>query len=181
MVLESPKFRIWAYNERTNYGEQSTAEWIELAKKKMMQMMVLEYPKYLELKVKCFPKIRWMPLLKNREKDRGREEWEVGGKKRREFSSVQFLSHARLFATPWTAACKASLSITNSQSLLKRSRSQWSHVTIPASVVPFSSCLQSFPAAGSFPMSQFFASGGQNLGVSDSASVFPMNIQDWFP
>ena len=110
MVLESPKFRIWAYNERTNYGEQSTAEWIELAKKKMMQMMVLEYPKYLELKVKCFPKIRWMPLLKNREKDRGREEWEVGGKKRREFSSVQFLSHARLFATPWTAARQASLS-----------------------------------------------------------------------
>ena len=54
-----------------------------------------------------------MPLLKNREKDRGREEWEVGGKKRREFSSVQLLSHARLFATPWTAACQASLSVTN--------------------------------------------------------------------
>ena len=60
-----------------------------------------------------------MPLLKNREKDRGREEWEVGGKKRREFSSVQLLSHARLFATPWTAACQASLSITDSQSLPK--------------------------------------------------------------
>ena len=52
--------------------------------------------------------------------------------------------------------------------------------TISFSVVPFS-CLQSFPASGSFPMSQFFASGGQSIGVSASASVFPMNIQDWFP
>ena len=48
-------------------------------------------------------------------------------------------------------------------------------------VVPFSSCLQSFPASGSFPMSQFFASGGQSIGVSALASVLPMNIQDWFP
>ena len=60
-----------------------------------------------------------MPLLKNRKEDREREEWEVGGKKRREFSSVQLLSHARLFATPWTAAYQASLSITDSQSLPK--------------------------------------------------------------
>ena len=60
-----------------------------------------------------------MPLLKNREKDREREEWEVGGKKRREFSSVQLLSHARFFATPWTAACQASLFFTTSQSFLK--------------------------------------------------------------
>ena len=59
--------------------------------------------------------------------------------------------------------------------------SQWCHPTISSSLIPFSSCLQSFPALGSFPMSQFFASGGQNVGVSASASVFPMNIQDWFP
>ena len=48
-------------------------------------------------------------------------------------------------------------------------------------VIPFSSCLQSFPASGSFPMSQFFTSGGQSIGVSASASVLPMNIKDWFP
>ena len=55
------------------------------------------------------------------------------------------------------------------------------HPTISSSVAPFSSCLQSFPASGSFPVSQFFTSGGQNIGVSASASAFPMNIQDWFP
>ena len=59
--------------------------------------------------------------------------------------------------------------------------SRWCHSTITSSVVPFSSCLQSFPASGSFPMSPFFASGGQKIGVSASASVLPMNIQDWFP
>ena len=57
----------------------------------------------------------------------------------------------------------------------------WCHPTISSSVIPFSSCLQSFPASGSFSMSQFFASGGQSIGVSASASVLPMNIQDWFP
>ena len=56
-----------------------------------------------------------------------------------------------------------------------------SHPTISSSVTPFSSCLQSFPASGSFQMSQFFTSGGQSIGVSNSASVLPMNIQDWFP
>ena len=56
----------------------------------------------------------------------------------------------------------------------------WCHPTISSSVIPFSSCLQPFPASGSFPMSQFFASGGQSIGASAS-SVFPMNIQDWFP
>ena len=59
--------------------------------------------------------------------------------------------------------------------------SQWCHPTISSSVVPFSCCLQSFPASGSFQMSQYFASGGQSIGVSTSASVLPMNIQDWFP
>ena len=57
--------------------------------------------------------------------------------------------------------------------------SQWCHPTISSSVIPFSSCLQSFPASGSFQMSQFFTSGGQNIGVSALASVLPMNIQDW--
>ena len=59
--------------------------------------------------------------------------------------------------------------------------SQWCHPTITSSLVPFSSCLQSFPASGSFQMSQFFASGGQSIGVSASTLVLPMNIQDWFP
>ena len=59
--------------------------------------------------------------------------------------------------------------------------SQWCYPTISSSVVPFSSCLQSFPASGSFQMSQFFASGDQSIGVSASTSVLPMNIQDWFP
>ena len=77
------------------------------------------------------------------------------------------------FVTPWTAARQASLSITNSWSLLKL-------ISISSSVIPFS-CLQSFSASESFPMSQFFALGGQSIGASASASVFPMNIQDWFP
>ena len=59
--------------------------------------------------------------------------------------------------------------------------SWWRHPTISSSVVPFSSCLQSFPASGSFPMSQLFAPGGQSIGASPSTSVLPMNIQDWFP
>ena len=58
---------------------------------------------------------------------------------------------------------------------------RWCHPTISSSVIPFSSSLESFPVSGSFPMSQFFASGGQSIGVSASASVVPMDIQDWFP
>ena len=61
------------------------------------------------------------------------------------------------------------------------SLSRWCHPTISSSVIPFSSCLQCFPALGSFPVSQFFTSDGQSIGVSASASVLPMNIQDWFP
>ena len=59
--------------------------------------------------------------------------------------------------------------------------SQWCHPIILSSVIPFSSCLQFFPTSRSFQMSQFFTSGGQSIGVSASASVLPMNIQDWFP
>ena len=62
-----------------------------------------------------------------------------------------------------------------------RPSSQWCHPAISSSVVPFSSCLQSFPASGSFPMSQLFTSCGQSIGVWASASVLPMNIQGWIP
>ena len=76
------------------------------------------------------------------------------------FISVQSLSHVRLFVTPWTAACQAFLSITNSWGLFNSCwLSQWCHPTISSSVIPFSSHLKSFPASGSFQMNQFFASG----------------------
>ena len=99
-------------------------------------------------------------------------------------SSVQSLSLVWLFATPWTEARLASLSITTSQSLLKHMSIELvmpSNHLILCRCPPFSSCLQSFPASGSFPMRQFFASGGQSIGASASASVLSMNIQDWFP
>ena len=97
-------------------------------------------------------------------------------------SSVHSLSRVRLFATPSTAARQASRpSPTPGAYLNSCPLSRGCHPTISFSVVPFSSCLQSFPASGSFPMSQFFASGGQSTGVSASASVLPMNTQDWFP
>ena len=88
--------------------------------------------------------------------------------------SVQSLSHVRLFATPWTAAHQASLSITSSLILPKLMfiESVY-HLTISSSVVPFCSCPQSSSASGSFPMSQLFASGGQRIGASTSASVPP--------
>ena len=109
-------------------------------------------------------------------------------------SSVQLLSHVWLFA-PWTAACQASLSITNSQKLLRfmsiesvmpsshpiTIQPSNDHPTISSTVIPFSFHLQSFPASGSFQMSQLFTSGGQSIGVSASASVLPINIQDWSP
>ena len=101
-----------------------------------------------------------------------------------QFSSVQFshsvvsdplwcrgLWHARLlFPSP------ASRAYSNS-----RPSSRWCHPTTSFSVVPFTSCLQFFPASGSFPMSQFFSSNGQSIGVSVSASVLLLKIQDWFP
>ena len=59
--------------------------------------------------------------------------------------------------------------------------SQWCHPTIPFSIIPITSCLQSFPESGSFPMSQLFTSGGHSIGASASASVLPMKFQDWFP
>ena len=93
--------------------------------------------------------------------------------------SVQLPSHVRLFVSLWTAAHQVSLSITNSRSLLRfMSIESVCHPAISSSVVPFSSHLQSFPASGSFPMSQLFTSGGQSIGVSSSVSVLPKNIQD---
>ena len=88
------------------------------------------------------------------------------------FNSLRLhgLQHARLpcpSSSPW--ACSHSHPL-----------SQWCHPTILSSVVPFSSCLQSFPALGSFPMSRLFTSGGQNIGASALTLVFPMNIHDWF-
>ena len=94
-------------------------------------------------------------------------------------SSVQSLSRVRLFETPWTAARQASLSTTNSQSLPKVMSTE---LVMPSNHLilcrPFSSCLQSFPASGSFPVSQLFTSDGQGVGVSASTSALPKNIQD---
>ena len=98
-----------------------------------------------------------------------------------DISSVQSFSHVWLFAThglqnsrlpcpsPIPRACSNSCPL-----------SQWCHPTISSSVISFS-CLQSFPASKSFPITQFFASGGQSFGASASASILPMNIQDWVP
>ena len=80
-------------------------------------------------------------------------------------------------STPGFPACQ---SITTRACSNSCPSSRWCHPTISSSVIPFS-CLQSFPASGSFPMSQFFASGGQSIGALASGSVLPMNIQDWFP
>ena len=98
------------------------------------------------------------------------------------YSTVHLLICVRLFETLWTAACQASLFIVNFQSLLRlMSIELVMPSNISSSVVPFPSCLQSFPASGSFPVSQFVTSGGQSTGVSASASVLPMNIQDRLP
>ena len=81
------------------------------------------------------------------------------------------LQHARLpYLSPTPGVCSNSYPL-----------SGWCHPTISSSVIPFSPCLQSFSASGCLPVSQFFISGGQSIGVSTSASVLPMNIQDWFP
>ena len=80
------------------------------------------------------------------------------------------LQHSRLPCPPTRGDCSNSCP-----------SNQWCHPTISSSVIPFSSCLQSFPASGSFQVSQLFASDGQNTGVATSTSVLPMNIQDWIP
>ena len=96
-----------------------------------------------------------------------------------QFSSVQSLSRVRFFATPWIAAHQASHpSPTPGVYSNSCPSSQWCHPAISSSVVPISSCPQSFPASGSFPMSQLFT---QSIGISASASVLPMNTQHWSP
>ena len=95
------------------------------------------------------------------------------------FRSIQSLSCVQLIVIPWTPAYQASLSITNSRSLLKfMSIESVHHPTILSYVNPLSSHLQSFPVSGSFQMSQLFLSGGQRIGVSTSTSVLQMNTQD---
>ena len=97
---------------------------------------------------------------------------------RNQFSSVQSLSHVWLFATPWITAGQASLSITNTRSSLKLMSIELVMPSHPLSS-PSSPAPQSLTASGSFPMSQLFAWYGQSTGVSASASVLPMNSQDW--
>ena len=96
-------------------------------------------------------------------------------------SKVQF-SHAQIFTTPWTAACQTFLSITNFKSLLKlmsiESVMACNHLILFCLLLFL---LQSFPASGSFPVNQVFASSGESICASALASVLPMNIQDWFP
>ena len=105
-------------------------------------------------------------------------------KDRNGISSVQF-SHSVMSNSLWPhesqhtrSPCPSSTPRVHSNSYPS---SRWCHLAISFSVIPFSSCPQSLPASGSFPMSQFFASRGQRIGVSASASVLPLNIQDWSP
>ena len=96
--------------------------------------------------------------------------------------SFQSLSHVQLFATPWTPACQATLSIANSWSLLKLMSIE---LVMPSNHLilccPLLLLTLTFSASGSFPMSQFFTSGSQSIGITASASILPMNIQDSLP
>ena len=112
-----------------------------------------------------FPPISFIPLLSARLLS--------------QFSSVQSLSHVRPHESQHSRSpCPSPTPRVHSNS---HPSSQWCHPAISSSVIPFSSHLKFFPASGSFQMSQLFASGGQSIGVSASASVLPMNIQDWSP
>ena len=99
----------------------------------------------------------------------------------RYFSSVQFSSVTQSCLTLCNPMNHSTPSPTHRVYLNPCPLSRWCHPTTSSSVVPFSSCHQSLPASGSFPVSQLFTSGGQNIGVSASTSVLPMNIQDWYP
>ena len=95
---------------------------------------------------------------------------------------VQSFGHVQLFATHGQHLSRLPCPSSSPEACSNWGPSSWwCHPTILSSVVPFSSCLQSLPASGSFRRSQFFTSGGQNIGASAPASVLPMNIQDWFP
>ena len=93
---------------------------------------------------------------------------------------IQSLSSVWLFAIAWTAGPASCPSLLPGVCLSSCLLSRWCHPTISSSVPSFSYCPQSFPASGSFPVSWLFTSAGQSIGVSASASVLPMNIQDWF-
>ena len=96
------------------------------------------------------------------------------------YFSIQSLSHVQLFVTPWTAAHQAFCPSSFPRACANLYPfSWWCHPTVSSSVTLFSSCPQSLPASGSFPMSWLFSSGGKNIGASASASVFSMNIQGW--
>ena len=128
--------------------------------------------------------IRWTQISEEHWLSRLQKQWRTGKVPTMfsHFRWVQSLSRVQLFATPWTAAQWASLSINNSWGLLKvmyiKSAMPSNHLIL---CVPFSSHLQSFPASGSFQMSQFFASGGQSTGVSALASFLPKKSQGWSP
>ena len=97
-------------------------------------------------------------------------------------SSVQLLSHVQLFVTPRIAEVRLPCPSSTPRAYVNSCPlSRWYHLTILSSVIPLSSCLQSFPASGCFQMSQLFTSGGQSIGVSALASVLPMDNQDWSP
>jgi len=151
----------------------SADEWI----RKLWYIYTMEY--YSAIKKNMFESVlmRWMkldPIIWSGVSQKEKHQYSI--------SSVQSLSRVQLFVTPWIAARQASLSITNSRSSPKLTCIEaWCHAAISPSVVPFSSCPQSLPASESFPMSQLFAWSGQSIGVSASASVLPMNTQDWSP
>ena len=139
-----------------------------------LEKFILKY-RGLIISVVCLPDF----LYKNILSDDSAQQW---SSREFHFSSVQLLSRVQIFTTPWIAACQDSLSITNSRSLPKLMPIE--------SVMPSSNLflcrplllLPPFlPASGSFPMSWLFAWGGQSIGASASASILPVNTQDWSP
>ena len=146
--------------------------------------------KHIAILLKCYRVLTWIVLktkCQEKEMQKGKRivsrglknRWEKKRSKRqrRKGSSVQLLSRLQLFATPWlqhtSLPCPSPTPGVYWNSYLSSRRC---HPTISSSVIPFSSRLQSFPASGSFPLSQFFASSGKSIGVSASASVLPMDV-----
>ena len=100
-----------------------------------------------------------------------------------ESAVIQSINHVQLFCNPMNCS-KPDFSLLHYLPEFAENHfplSWWCHLTISSSVAPFSSCLQSFPESGSFPMSRLFTSGNQSIGASTSVTVLPMNTQDWFP
>ena len=125
-------------------------------------------------KVKCLPdkqKLKKMSTIKSSLKEMSNALLLFGCQVVSNSSWAHGLQHTRLPCfSPSPGVCPSTYPL-----------NWWCHPTMSSFVAPFSSCLQSFPASGSFSMSQFFTSDGQSIGVSASASILPMNIQDWFP